>query len=351
MAYNHNIMNDLPKFLLIIVILGIVAWFFYSTYFLVKQITPLKESWNLYLVQLGLFLIIFAIADFKIHKKLIDFLERRKYRKERIRKEKHQIYRFLYHNDLNYKSDVLRNVIRSMETDNFLEKSVEPFKERLEEKLIKARRLLEKLEHEEEIEYLEARKKEEQEELKEIEKEKHIMQGDKEQIKRDILEYLDIENTKVFEKDELDDEEIEALLEEGFKQVNEFDVVEKRNISVLVKPVLDHSSTHTFLVWSARYLLEQIFDVKDIEEHETRDADITFEYEGETFALEIETGNLLKKRKQLDEKVKYLNRKYKKRWMFIVSKKDLVSKYGKFGFTSPRNQVKKNIKKLLKSNS
>jgi hypothetical protein len=94
--------------------------------------------------------------------------------------------------------------------------------------------------------------------------------------------------------------------------------------------------------------LKTFIDGDSIREHLTKDADITFKYEDKWYALEIETGNLLRKRKQLEEKVAYLNKKYKKRWMFIVSNKNLVSHYRKYGFATPRKGVEENMQKYLK---
>lgn len=67
--------------------------------------------------------------------------------------------------------------------------------------------------------------------------------------------------------------------------------------------------------------------------------------------MEIETGNLLQKRKQCSDKVKALNKKYKDRWMFIVSNKNLVTKYKKLGLATHRKGVKKNLEKMLKINT
>ena len=78
------------------------------------------------------------------------------------------------------------------------------------------------------------------------------------------------------------------------------------------------------------------------------DADITFKFNNKKYALEIERGDLLRKDKQAQEKVAELTRKYRKRWMFIVSNKNFLSGYQKLGFSTQRRWVSENLKKLLK---
>lgn len=78
---------------------------------------------------------------------------------------------------------------------------------------------------------------------------------------------------------------------------------------------------------------------------------MTFYYNKKQYAIEIETGNLLKKKDQLDEKIKHLNRKYRDSWLVIVSHRDLVPKYRKFGLTSDRKNARKTLERLLNSHT
>lgn len=164
----------------------------------------------------------------------------------------------------------------------------------------------------------------------------------------EILANLNIDEKNVLKKCNLSDKEKRALIQEGFEQVNEFCVFEMKRVPVLVKPESNHSATHTFLVWSTKRLLEHTHGIKYIEEHLSKEPDLTFEYQNKTYALEIETGSLLGKSEQKREKVNSLNRDYEDGWMFIVSNRDLLGKYSKLGFTSQRKDVQKNLKKLLK---
>ena len=167
--------------------------------------------------------------------------------------------------------------------------------------------------------------------------------------RNEILEDLDRFNEYVFAREMLTDKQAKALVEEGFSQINEYCVNEKRVISVLVRQEKNFTPTHTFLAWSAHRLIEDLSGTKYVDRHTTKGPDITFKFNGKDFAVEIETGCLLRKKEQLEDKIKGLNRKYGKRWMILVSHRKLLSKYRKFGFVTQRSDFEKNIKKLLNS--
>lgn len=223
-----------------------------------------------------------------------------------------------------------------------LMEKIEEVRPLLEELRIKARRKTELDRFKEEKERL-------QYDVQSLKKEKISLLRNEELRREMILDDLEARSHHVFKKDELTDDQISALLEDGYQQNNEFCVYEKKTIAFLIKPKLNHSATHTFLVWSTKKFLETIKEIRYIDENLTKDADLVFKYDGKEFALEIETGSLLGKRAQTEEKIKLLNRKYGKRWMFIVSNKNLLPKYRKLGFSTQRSDVDKSLKKLLKN--
>ena len=97
-------------------------------------------------------------------------------------------------------------------------------------------------------------------------------------------------------------------------------------------------------------MLKKTKGVKNIQEHLTRDADLTFEFNSKKYAIEVETGNLIYKKEQLKEKLQYLNRKYsKKRWVFVVSNRDLLKKYKKYGLSTTRRGVLKTLQEMLRN--
>ena len=348
---DYDSVFTMVKFTLIAGILFLIGLFVNETYSIVKLIIGSRTNWTPYLIKLAIFIPFLLFVNFIAHKKLFIFLEDRREREELVDNEQERIEGFLK-DKLEYNSERLNELIDDIESADFLPESMEPFEDKLNEKISQAKKLVEELKHKERIEQLEMKTREEEDKLEKIKIEQQELLKTEEQEKKDTLKSLNIEETKVFYADELSGEELEVLLENGFKQKNEYDIFEKENVTVLVKQILNHSPTHTFLAWSVFSFLRANFpEVENLKEHETRDADITFDFEGKTFALEIEMGNLLRKKKQLAEKVKYLNRKYKKRWMFLVSNKNLVSKYRKHGITTQRKDVGENIEKLMKLNT
>jgi len=217
----------------------------------------------------------------------------------------------------------------------------------LQDKMKEGENILLELKHKEELEKLINKKFSIKEEIKGLEIEKNNLR--RKEITRKLLvkENLNLEENKVFEKGELNKEEIEILLESRYKQVNEYCVFKEKIITVLVKPPQNHSVTHAFLVWSVKKLLKEYEIIEKIIEHETRDADLTFKVKGKIFAVEIETGTLLRKKKQLREKIGDLNLKYKNRWLIVVSNRNLVKKYEEFGPCTQRKWVKGEIAKIL----
>ena len=163
--------------------------------------------------------------------------------------------------------------------------------------------------------------------------------------KEKILRRLDLSKS-VYLRDKLNKKEIRALKEKGYIQVNEYCVLNKSVITVLVKPMGNHSITHTFLVWDIKRLLIEL-KAENIQEKLTVDADLIFEFNKKRYALEIECGSLLSKPNQMREKITYLDKKYPNRWMFIISHRDLLKKYKKNGPTATRSNVREKLIKLL----
>lgn len=240
----------------------------------------------------------------------------------------------------NYKE--LKSKIREAENKHFLKEYP-----KLELKIKEARNVLIELKHEENLSRLKEIKFSIEDEIKELKLEKERLQRLDAEKERKIKDKLCLYENYVFEKSKLNEEEIKVLLKEKYQQINQYCVKQQRVITAFVKPPLNHSVTHAFLVWSVRKLLEEFKGVEDIEEHETREADITFEANGKRFAIEVETGNLLSKTEQRENKIKYLNEWYENRWLIVVSHRSLVKKYKKFGNCTQRNGVSKKLGKMI----
>ena len=218
---------------------------------------------------------------------------------------------------------------------------------KLKEKLAKAKQSLEKLIYQEKIQDLKNEKENVEEQLKNLEKIRQFQTQSEEEKLENVKKSMNLDEEKIFFKEDLSEEEISILKSEGYKQANEYSFLNKKNETVFVKPILNHSATHIFLIWEIKELLD-ILKMKDIKEHYTVDADITFKHKNKFYAIEVETGNLLKKKAQAIDKVEYMKKKYNDRWLFVVSNKNLLKEYKKLGLATQRSGVEKTIKKWLK---
>jgi hypothetical protein len=300
-----------------------------------------------HITQVILIIILSELIIYFLYKGISRKIKQTKLKNREIRREKEFIQSFLNKDLKELNSDELTELVYQMENRRFLEDAIKDFRQEIKNKLYKANKRLIELDHEERIRAIKFEEEQLEEDIEKLKRKQYELEIKQRENQQRILKELDTIENPIFEKSKLEKEEIEALLKEGYKQTNEYCPIQQKIITVLVEPVLNHSQTHTFLCHSIRKLLEQYPEIKEIQEHFTKDADLTFRINNKRYALEIETGILLRKKKQLQEKVRYLNRKYKDRWMFIVSNRNLVKKYKKFGSCIQRKQVQEKIEKLI----
>ena len=300
----------------------------------------------LFIPHLILSIFIFSYYNYIFHKTIFHVKEYKAEHQEKIRKHREEIRRILKkytHTSEESKKvrEELRLIVATFDPEVTQEFSLRSEISRLESKILEQ-------EHEEK-ELKEYHKKEElKEEIEEMEKRKRELEQTQEDKNRKIIDDMETYENTVFKKSELNTEQIELLKEEDYMSANEYDLLERKVIPVFIEKIMNHSRTHTFLVWSTKKLLEKRFKVEDIQWHDTKDADITFKYKGKYYAIEIETGTLLKKNRQLAEKIIFLNRKYPHRWIFLVSNRNLITQYKKYGITCQRNDIEKTLLKILK---
>lgn len=199
-----------------------------------------------------------------------------------------------------------------------------------------------------EIKKLEDEKQKAKEEIKEIELEINRKRLDDERKREKTIDRLNIGHKEVFKSNHLTPKEKEIAKEEGYHAINEYCVLENKIIPVLVKPPLNHSPTHAFLVWSVTRLLKKFPKIERIIDHDTKDADLTFKIKDKTYAVEIEKGSLLRKKGHLREKIELLEDKYRDRWLILVSNKNMAKKYREFGKVATRKDLRKKIEKWVK---
>ncbi len=315
----------------------------------------LLTQWKFYLALLIIFSPFMIYLNYKIHKVVFKWQDRKASKKQSLKARQESLLMKrkelekqiilpidgLSSNELRELKNVLNIRLDSGLFPDMTENIFKKIKEiQFEIPIVTRKERIEDLGFKEEIakekiEQLEIRIKEKVIELREFEE--------------TSLRKMNADNIPVFIECDMTEKEKGILLKYGYKRAYEYCLNEEDYIHVLVKPTMKHSVTHTFLVWSAMKWLFKIKDITNIIDWDTREADITFKYSKQLFAIEIETGTLLKKKHQLRAKIDYLNRKFKNRWMIVVSKKAIASKYSKFGLVSTRSEFQKKLKKLLKN--
>jgi len=299
------------------------------------------------LICLGI--ILFILLNIWLHKKWLKRSVEKDVKEKQLGVEFILVKKLLAENLDALDSEKLEEFIKNLdELELFMETEMK-FGVEILDKLEKAKKRLEEKLRQDELNRYRSERWELQEEIRELEKQKYKEELKLENNHQSILKQLEIEENLVYEVDDLKPEEKVVLNKEKFNEVNEYDPIQDKCLDFFVKQVLNHSPTHTFLVGRIRQLLEQYLDFDKIWIHDTKDADITFEVDYKIYAFEIETGTLLSKKKQLKEKVSFLNGKYGKNWYFVVANRDLRKKYRKYGNVIPRAGVRRIIEKLTDS--
>lgn len=326
---------------------GSIALFIIETYHLLIEIIPLRNQWTVYLTALIIICILLITGYTYFVVSLINSLRNKRILKAKIKKEQKIIEDFI-NNKLEHDcSEDLQELIDEFKKNEFLYESLEPYEEDIENKMTEIKKVMKKLKEKEKMLELKEEKEILEKEIKELEYQKQKKQETDEEELESVKDELELETNPVFYKEGLDDKEIQILKQERYKQKNEYSLTDKETLPFFIKPKSNHSLTHIFLVWSIVRILGDYDEIEDIKEHNSVDADITFKCNNKKYAIEVETGNLLKKKKQLQKKITDLNKKYKDRWMFVVSNKNLLSKYRKYGLSTQRTQVEENIDKLI----
>jgi len=164
-------------------------------------------------------------------------------------------------------------------------------------------------------------------------------------VKKDVNIRVD-ENERYFRKKKLNKHEIQFLLEEGFQIKKYKCLVTDKMEEFILNPRHNESLMHHFMVYNISEFLEKN-DV-ETELYTTKKPDIVFQIKGKRYAIEVETGSMLTRKKALIERVEYLNDNYDE-WFFVVTDKNKVAKYKELGNTMDRRFVKRRLNKILKS--
>ncbi len=153
--------------------------------------------------------------------------------------------------------------------------------------------------------------------------------------------FLDEYKDRLYEyTKDLNEQQKQWLQEIGFKKDHQWDIKQKETKEMLIRCRSNEGTSHAYLVGAIwEYITTESID-PDAKMYETKMPDIVFRVGGIAWAIEVETGSVLRKDSvQMQEKVNILNKNYEGRWFFVVANKNLVSKYRQFGEVVERTEV------------
>jgi len=228
-------------------------------------------------------------------------------------------------------------------------KELEHFSPRFKERLAKATATLNKVRKKRIIkETNEEKWKSQRLEEKEIALEQKQENEDSEdeniQVTNSYKNTKTIEGQKAYIADELDLGDKSFLLSSGFiwhRQTN-IDGKEKR---YLVFDDKYESPNHIICVKEIVDFIKKFTD--DIKTYRTVMPDIVFSCNGKEFAIEVETGTIIRDMKKMQNKIDLLNKNYKNNWFFFVTNRNMEKEYSKLGKVATKRNIKLKIRQIF----
>ena len=149
---------------------------------------------------------------------------------------------------------------------------------------------------------------------------------------------------RYFHKKNITKHEVKYLLNDDYQIKKYKNLLNGRMENFLLQPRHNESFTHLFLTKNISEFLEK--NGIETELFVTKKPDIVFEIRGKRFAIEIETGSIFSKISRMKEKLEVL--KNYDMWFFVVTDRNKVKKYKKYGDAVDKRYVKSRLDKLVK---
>src|SRR3989344_4040219 len=150
---------------------------------------------------------------------------------------------------------------------------------------------------------------------------------------------------RFYKEKELNKDEVEYLIKEGYRPFSQKSIVTNKLESYLLKPRHNESLNHMFVI----YDIMEYLDKKGVKAnmYTTRMPDIVFSHNGKRYAIEVETGTVIEHVDRINKKIKLIESQNYNAWFFIVTNRNLVKKYKKFGETLDSRFIVRKLKNLL----
>ena len=151
---------------------------------------------------------------------------------------------------------------------------------------------------------------------------------------------------RVYVRKELDESDIRFLISTNFNEVKQTNISGKKEVYLVINEKSE-SPNHIICINEIADYLKQF--TQDIQTYKTSMPDIVFNANGKEFAIEVETGKIIRDKEKMKNKINLLNEKFKKNWFFFVTDRNLEKRYSKFGKVSNKRNIKFKIKQIFKN--
>ncbi len=187
----------------------------------------------------------------------------------------------------------------------------------------------------------------EEERLDEVQK--HMDRQTKEKKKRQKTQINVDEDIGCVKLKDLSDEDIDYLKNLGYKPYSFQGILSKRKERYLIEKRDNESPQHIFMTHDIFNYIKKF--TNKVQMFETVKPDIVFKVDGKEYAIEVETGKLLKhNQKDLLNKIENLNKNYPDRWFFVVTNRNLRTSYSKLGKCHDKRHLASIISRIVTKN-
>jgi len=150
------------------------------------------------------------------------------------------------------------------------------------------------------------------------------------------------ETKRVHLSKNLTKDEKDYLIKKGFREELFKSLSLNKKEKYFIKPRFNETPNHLFVIYDIKNYLEKK-GIK-VELYATKKPDIVFNLNNKKYAIEVETGAVLTKVSRMEEKLKML--KNYNEWFFVVTDRNKIKSYKKFGESVDLRYLKQRLSKI-----
>lgn len=153
-----------------------------------------------------------------------------------------------------------------------------------------------------------------------------------------------IEEQKAYITDDLDLSDRNFLLSKGFIWHTQNNLDGKQRAYLVFNDKYE-SPNHIICTKEIVDFLKKFTD--DIKTFRTVMPDVVFTCNDKSYAIEVETGTIIRDKKKMQNKIDLLNKNYKNNWFFFVTNRNMEKEYLKYGKVTTKRNIKIKIRQIF----